>query len=450
MPPNILLILVDSARADAYRLNGGRAEAPALERLAAEGVNCPRAWATTPICHPSRASIITGLYPYAHGMLTNGPFAGGWPFSVRHGVSALPELLRAGGYRTGYAGQMHIVVDGWDDDRHEMTADYHRWLRAQGFDESPLPDDRRWHCGRVGYGIDQTREGRFGARGVALLDDLCDRGGPWFVQLDFDGPHPPCWLPDAFYARYDPATLPLPPTLRDDLAGRPEWVRRARYRQVGNGREEADWRLLNACYHGHITMIDELVGRVLDRLDELGVADDTLVVFTSDHATPIGYHGIPMHGGPCLYEDVLRIPLVVRWPAGLPAGRPCRSAVRHVDLVPTLLAAAGLAPARTHGRDALPAWRGEQEPEDCSYHVYDGTGQSFFSVRAWRQGRWKLVYTPYGEGELYDLESDPYETRNLMDDPSAAETLAALRSSLTAHMDAVGDPLRGTARADLR
>ncbi|MBI2302493.1 MAG: sulfatase-like hydrolase/transferase [Armatimonadetes bacterium] len=449
--PNVLLILVDSARHDACRLNGGAAELPALERLAAGGVNCPRVWATTPICHPARASLITGLHPHAHGMLTNGAFAGGYPFRIHPGTPTLPGILHAHGYRTAYAGQMHIVLNDWDDDRHETTADYCRWLRAaHGCEEAPPREQRAWLCGRVDYPVAATREGRFAERGMALLDDLVGRPEPWFLQLDFDGPHPPCWLPGEFWERYDPAGVPLPATLREDLAGKPEWVRLARRRQGSFERSEAEWRRLIASYLGHLTMIDTLVGRVLDRLQSLGMADDTIVVFTSDHATPVGDHGFAMHGGPPLYEDVLRVPLVVRWPAGLPRGATCGSAVQQVDLAPTLLELADVpAEAPFHGRSAAPALRGEGDTPDESYHPYEGTGNSFFSVRAFRQGRWKLIYTPHGAGELYDLEADPGETLNRLGDPACAAEEAELLRGMLAEMERVGDPLRGTAMGEL-
>lgn len=448
--PNLLLVLVDSAKYNAYRVNGGVAETPALERLANEGVNCPRCWATTPICHPSRSSIITGLYPYSHGMLTNSTFAGGWPFSVHPNVPTLPGLLREAGYRTGYAGQQHIVLNDWDDDRHEMTAEYHRWLQEQGYTEAPLAEDRGYLCGRVGYTADQTREGRFTARGLELLDDLCGQSQPWFMQLDFDGPHLPCWVPDEFATRYEPASLPLPPTLRDNLAGRPEWIRMARDRQGSFGTSEEEWRKLTSFYLGEIAMIDSLVGRVLERLDQHGAADNTVVVFTSDHATPVGCHGFASHGGPALYEDVLRVPFAVRWPAGLPAGQPCQQAMRHVDLVPTLLDLAGVeTTAQFQGRSAAAAWRGEVELTDESYHVYSGTGASFLSVRAYRLGRWKFVYTPYGGSELYDLETDPDETDNLVGCAHAAEIEDQIRRAMCDAMAAADDPLARSAKRDL-
>ncbi|NUQ01757.1 MAG: sulfatase-like hydrolase/transferase, partial [Armatimonadetes bacterium] len=422
-----------------------------LDRLAAEGVNCPRAWSTTPICHPARASLITGLYPYAHGMLTNGTFAGGWPFTVRAEVPVLPELLRNAGYRTGYAGQCHIEISGWDDHRNQWTRDYLSWLREQGYpQESPPPEAARWLCGTVPYGPELTREAQFCRRGLELLDDLCGQSQPWFMQLDFDGPHPPCWLPESHAGRYDPTSLPLPETLRSDLADRPEWVRLARRRQGSAERSDADWQRYNAYYHGQVTMIDELLGRVLERLDQHGQADNTLVVFTSDHATPVGYHGFAVHGGPTLYEAVLRVPLVVRWPAGLPAGCPSEAAIEHVDLVPTLLEAAGADPVPSHGESALGALRGESSDcADQSYHVYNGTGTLFFSVRAYQQEGWKLIYTPVAEPELYHTATDPYESCNLAGQPETAATEQRLRRALLAEMERVDDPLRRYCRSDL-
>jgi len=448
MRPNILLILVDSARTDAYRLNGGAADAPALERLAAEGVNVSQARATCPICHPSRASIITGLYPFAHGMLTNGHFASGPAFYVRPETPMLPELLQAAGYRTGYAGQMHVVARGWDEDRHCSTRHFARRLKDKGFTEAPLPEERGWHCGLVHYGVDDTREGQFTARGLELLDDLCAGDQPWFMQLDYDGPHLPCYVPEPYASRYNPDALPLPPTSNDNLAGRPHWIRQAQARQGWMRHTEAEQRRLNAFYHGELTMIDDLVGRVLDRLDQHGQAANTLVVFTSDHATPVGYHGFVMHGGPALYEDVLRVPCAVRWPAGLPAGQACDGAFQHVDLVPTFLAAAGAPAIGCHGRDALAMLRGEaHDVPDQSYHVYSGTGTGFFSVRAFRDGAGKLVYTPFGESEVYDLAADPLETVNLAGQGTEMER--SLRAGMLAEMERVGDPLGKMAKGEL-
>ncbi len=450
MRPNLLLILVDSAQAGAYRLNGGQAEAPALERLAAEGVNCARAWSTTPICHPARAALITGCFPHTHGMATNAEYAGGWPFRVREETPPLPALLQQAGYRTGYAGQLHIDVPGWDADRHESTVDFMAWLRARGLEEASPPERRGWMCGPVDYSVDETREGRFCAQALSLLDEFTGDDAPWFLQLDFDGPHPPCWLPEPYASTYDPQAIDLPPTIADDLSGRPDWVQRARRRQVATPRSEADWRQLRAHYYGSITMIDSLVGRVLDRLDQHGQAANTVVVFTSDHATPVGYHGFPMHGGPALYEEVLRVPFVCRWPDGLPAGATRQHAVQQVDYAPTMLAAAGLPAPPMHGRSVLAGLRGEPADwPDQSFHSYHGTGSTLFSVRAWRDGDAKLIYTPYAAAEVYDLAADPLETVNLCGRPEAAELERGLRRGLLAEMERVGDPLRHHARADL-
>ncbi len=173
-----------------------------------------------------------------------------------------------------------------------------------------------------------------------------------------------------------------------------------------------------------------------------------MVVFTSDHATPVGYHGFVSHGGPALYEDVLRVPCAVRWPAGLPAGQACDGPLQHVDLVPTFLEAAGAPPIDGPGSSALGMLRGEAHTRpDQSYHVYSGTGPSFFSVRAWRDGPGKLVYTPYGEAEVYDLATDPLETNNLAGQGTELE--AALRRGMYAEMERVGDPLRRQVKGEL-
>jgi arylsulfatase A-like enzyme len=465
--PNILLILADSAQPHVYGCYGGMARTPRADRLAAEGMRFERAYTTAPICHPARSVIDTGLFPHANGMITNRCGRGAYPFQVFPHVPSLAALLSAAGYRTGYAGQGHIDVRGFHDDRSYPTPEFHAWLRGQGLEEAAIEGYRFRGCGRLRGGLETARDTQFARLAVELIEEyagLSDR--PWFIQCDFDGPHPPCLVPAPFDSEYDPAAMPLPASLRDPLDDVPPAVRNARDAQGGGSWSDDDWRRYLAYFYAMTTVIDELVGRVLGALDRHGLAERTLVLFTSDHAGMMGAHGFVMHGSPALYDPVMRVPFLVHWPSRVQPGAASDAFLLHTDLMPTLVEVAGGEPPVTHGRSFLPLLAppppqapptlggpqggpqgGSQggQPADWRedvYAQYHGDGVQFYTERAVRSQEWSYIFAPHGGEQLYDLRSDPDERRNRAGEPSARGALRQMRERLAAWMEQVDDPLR--------
>jgi arylsulfatase A-like enzyme len=190
-----------------------------------------------------------------------------------------------------------------------------------------------------------------------------------------------------------------------------------------------------------VTLIDAELGRLVNLIDELDIADDTLVLFVSDHGDLNGAHGL-WDKGPMMYEELLHIPLVVRWPGVVPAGQSCDAMVSFIDLMPTLAEAAELPlPKPVDGRSLMPFLKGQTIPDwpDDVYVQYHGEGISLYSIRAVRSRRYKYVYYPFDRDELYDEVVDPWEMHNLAHEPSAAPILEEMRERMARWMTRVGD-----------
>ncbi|MBI3920438.1 MAG: sulfatase-like hydrolase/transferase [Armatimonadetes bacterium] len=448
--PNLLFILLDTARPDAYGAYGGPCQTPHLDRLASEGVRFTNAFCASPICHPARASLYTGLYPHAHGMIANRCGRGAYPYRIFDGVPSYIELLADAGYRCGYAGQGHVDVRGFHDDRSLPTAQYHQWLRERGFSEGPMLTRKFQSCGRTPYPLDLARDTQFATAAVELLREYADLRQPWFLQCDFDGPHPPCYVPRPYDTMYDPGAIPLPPNLRDPLTDKPPTHLHYRRAQSGGEWGDDEWKVFLAHYFGMITMIDELVGRVLDELEALGLAENTVVVFSSDHGGFVGGHGLLYHGSPALFDEGVRVPLVLRGPRRLGLVSPAASGIReelvsHVDLLPTLLSIGGAAsPDGCHGQSLLPLLSKERRRggREAIYAAYNGDGIIGYTTRMIRTEDWKYVFHPFAFDELYDLRHDPHEMTNLAEEPSSSRRLRASRARLDDIMKEIDDPLQ--------
>ncbi len=450
--PNFLIVVADSAQSGAYALNGGQARTPNVERIAREGVRFTNAWSVAPICHPGRASLFTGLFPRGHGIITNADVHHWYPFRQLDGVKSFAEALGEAGYRCGYAGQWHVQdIRGFHDNRAIPSKMHVEGLRARGIQERCLPDHTFKGCGRLNISAEDTREGEFTRTALGLIEDYAKLDQPWLIECDFDAPHPPCHVPAPYDGLYDPAQIKLPPNLRDPMSDKPYVVRLSQKRQGSWTWSDDDWRRVLAHYYGSIAMLDDLFGRMLARLDDLNLARHTVVIFTSDHGGMMGAHGMLTHGSPALFDEGLRVPLFVRWPGAAKPAAVCDEFVSHVDILPTLADLAGAPmPAKGHGRSLVPLLRGET-PADWRDDVlasYDGDGFSFYTERAVRSRRGKLVYHAFGEHELYDLATDPHELHNRFDDPACAALKSDLAQRLFAWLRNVGDSVSVQVKRD--
>lgn len=453
-PPNILLIHSDQHRSDCLGGTGHPVlRTPNLDRLAAEGVSFSHAFTPSPICTPERASLLTGLWPTQHRSINITGTESYRP--ARADAPTWPARLRDAGYWLGYVGKFHqelpVEPDGFGFHEFVPLRDYASWREAQGLE--PPPRTNGWF-GEIDHEAtpEQTQVGWGASHTLRMLRRAAGGDRPWLIRWDPSEPHLPCTPPGMLAAAYPPASAPPWPSFGDPLENKP-YAQRNQLRRWGvEGWTWDDWAPVAARYLAVIANLDRQVGRLLDELEALGLADDTLVVYTTDHGDLCGGHGM-MDKHYIMYEDVVRVPLILRHPAALPAGRTCDAFVSHaIDLASTVCRAAGVAPpAGAEGVDLLPLARGQADgPRDDIFSQWLGGQMGLYSQRMVRDRRWKYVYNATAHDELYDLAADPAEHANRIDDPAAAADLARLRGRLIAWMESIADPLLNPwTRADL-
>lgn len=442
--PNLLFLMADQMQGCV--LDPGHAcQTPHFDRLQARGLRFARAYTPSPICSPARASLMTGLLPHNHNVWTV-------THTVRDDRAALraaphwAQRLQAAGYATGYFGKWHVERShelarfGWTTARTEAHPEIRaeraairrrlaagRW-RREGY-LTPLPG----YAPHRFYGVTElapdARDGGLYVRHAArFLETALAADAPWACFVSVLEPHDPFVCGEEAFARYDAERLPLSPSWRDDLAGRPELYRRAR-------RPWAGWtprqhREAAACYYASITEIDHLFGRLLDQVAAAGQMDDTLVVLTSDHGEALGAHGLYCKNVSAA-EEIYRIPLVLAGP-GVPAGRASVARVGLHDLHPTLLELLSLAPAPVPDSASFaPLLRRADAPTPTQgYAEYEGTRFQLTQRVVW-DDPWKFVFNGFAQDELYRLDSDPHEMVNLL---TQAEAYADPAARLTRRM----------------
>jgi len=466
--PNLLFIFTDEQRADtmaAYR--NTLIDMPNLNRLGAESFVFERAYVTQPVCTPSRSSILTGLWPHTNGCTSNN-------IRLPDEMPCLPELLPHGEYATAYHGKWHLgdelfAQHGFDE-WISIEDGYNKWFSA-GHD----PDTRSdYHRFLVGKGFAPQSGRTFGRSEAAHLPEAFgkpaflareasrfireNRARPFCLFVNFLEPHMPFTGPRD--GQYDPARVTLPPNFEnppDDSQPLRTRVLQRAYCEDGHGgmslRTEADWRRLIANYWGLCSLVDTHVGTILATLDECGLAGDTIVVYTSDHGDMMGSHRLLAKT--VMFEEAVRVPLLVRLP-GQRVGRRVGGAISQIDLVPTLLDLAAVSVSNhlqgTSGADVFRSgspraegdvfveWNGRAE----GVRRYDATNAppwlaelgSFDEIEAAMADSVRTIITPdgwkfncsvRGEHELYDLNADPYETRNLARRAPNDETRGRMR-----------------------
>jgi len=481
MRPNILLITTDQQRYDGVGANGNSLiRTPRLDGLAAQGVRFERCYIQNPVCMPSRASLLTGRYCQNHGVRKNGtPLDPAQP--------NLAQALLAAGYHTASIGKIHLLPH-WGRDyeqphpsleygfRTMINSDepgcYHdeylRWVEREHPEyleavRAPLPvppgsaippsyvnvpggrglfDGRRLEAP-----AEVSHTGWVATESIRFLEAHAERARsgeePFFLHAGIYAPHPPLFAPAPYDTMYDPAALPLPRRRPGELDDKPAHFRAAARRNLEIA--DGEWRRAKAFYYGMVSLADAQIGRILDALDRLGLAEQTLVVFTSDHGEALGDHYVTGKG-PTNYDCIVRVPLLMRWPeGGLPAGRVVRGLVEHVDVCATLLAAAGVpAYPGMKGMSLLPLARGETERGRPDVLIEFRDVLSGFSVKTIRSERYKYTRSRRGgetEEALFDLEHDPDEFQNVASDPGYAAALQEQRSRLLDRLQDAEDDL---------
>ncbi|HWV25365.1 MAG TPA: sulfatase [Thermomicrobiales bacterium] len=466
--PNILFIMSDDHAAHAISAYGSQVnETPQIDRIGNEGVRLDNCFCTNSICAPSRATILTGTHNHINGVLTLADDLDGRQENVA-------KLLQGEGYQTSIFGKWHLGHGGDAD-----PAGFDRWvvLPGQGDYHDPHFYDQGELVHRDGYVTDLITEYALG-----WLEDR-DHERPFMMMLHHKAPHRP-WQPDEKHASmYEDLDIPLPETFDDDYENRSNAARNAEMRIESNlydtdlkkpvpdglsPRDEKIWKYQRYMkdYLRCIASVDDNVGRVLDYLDEDGVADDTIVIYTSDQGFFLGDHG--WYDKRFMYEESLRMPFLMRYPREIPAGTVVDAIVTNVDFAPMFLDYAGQAPTeRMQGLSFRSIVAGGDVPEDWPeamyyrywMHLTDHYVPAHYGVRTTTH---KLIYY-YGqalgtsasideptepEWELFDLEADPQEMRSVYGDPAYAQIQRELADLMYRLQSDAGDkPAPGDAVA---
>ena len=444
MRTNFLLIHVDQLRYDCLAANGHPfVRTPNLDTLAAQGMLFSQAFCPSPICAPSRASLLLGTWPSRHGSIANPGTEAGAP--VRDDLTAFTQVLSEQGYYVAGVGVWGVnsrrTPREYGFNVFVPESEYREWRRAQGIPDRPATNS--WF-GEVDPYItpEQSRLAWGANRVIELLRERARENTPFFIRWDPSEPHLPNVVPEPYASMYDPAEIEPWPSFGETFSGKP-YIQQQQLESWGIADWTWDqWRPIVSRYLGEVSLIDAQVGRILAALDELGLAGETMVVFTCDHGDMCGGHRmIDKHY--VMYEDVVHVPLIVRWPSHINPGSLSDAFVSTgPDLARTFLEAAGApVPEEFQGESLLPVFRGESNGRDSIFAVYHGNQFGLYSQRMVRTREWKYVWNPTAEDELYHLATDPAELHNKAADPGCAEELRAMRRLLAGWMEATGDRL---------
>jgi arylsulfatase A-like enzyme len=488
--PNILLITSDQQHYDTLGIDNPHIHTPHLDRLCREGTRFHRAYCPNPTCTPTRATLLTGLMPSHHGawslgtrlseqvptlpaMLSRAGYqstlVGKAHFQPLRSTAEYPSIecqpiLRDLEFWRNFSGPWygfdHIEIARMHSDEGHVGAHYAIWMEEQGlsnwadyFQEPDRIDDaarragythdndpRKWNLPEELHYSTWTAE-----RSIAAIDSARAADEPFFLWASFHDPHPPYIVPEPWASMYDPADMTPGRLVPGEHDANPEIHRKAAVEkdpaywhdrckdemgihggQYQGGYPDSEQRRDMACYYGMVSFMDQQIGRILDHLDACGLTENTIVVFTTDHGHFLGQHGLRLKAIHH-YEDLLRLPFIVRCPGRVPAGVVSNDLQNLVDLPRTFLHGAGVpVPCHLQGVNEWPSWEGRGPVRTVSI-TENHHGNRQFHMHTMVTDRYKItLHRDSEEGELFDLQEDPGEIRNLWKEASARDLRARL------------------------
>lgn len=437
--PNFLIFMTDHQRGDTL-WQDSPVITPNIDRFRAKSVTFTQAYCPAPHCCPSRATFFTGLYPSQHGVWNNVGVSNCLSRGLYDGVTTFSEDLKDLGYDLYYAGKWHVSQEESPADRgfqllhhntqqyrqFENTPEYSEWdyynRSRQHLDEENTPRGvagvvRPGYPHYIQYGISENPFGDSSVVDAAVekLLELKEGEAPFCLYAGTLGPHDPYFVPQHFLDLYKDMDIQLPDNFEDSMADKPVLYRRTKERYDQLSREEHLESVRR--FYAFCSYEDYLFGRLLDALETSGRADHTVVIYCSDHGDYIGSHGLWAKGLPC-FKEAYHVCSVIGG-AGIQGGRDCAELVSLADYAPTILELAGAKHKNgLTGASLVPFLRGEQ-PADWRQVCFTQTnGNEIYGIqRAVFDKKWKYVFNSFDYDELYDLEKDPGELKNLIYGP---------------------------------
>ena len=452
--PNILMIYPDELRADAIGCAGNPViKTPYFDRLAKEGVRFEKAFTSFPLCTPFRSSLFTGKYAHSTGCGAN-------HLPIDLDQEFLPQILKDSGYQTGYIGKWHLdggSKPGFVPKDRRLGFDHfvgfnrgHYYLNSIYFKDTDQP----YHCPR--YEPDFQTDQIIDFMENALENDSKD---PFFGFICYGAPHFPMNMPDYYKKLYSPEEIPLAPSTADPETQKKiiahlnsnnfplasgSWGEGTEHH--GSLESEQDVREYMAMYYGMVANVDHNIGRILNWLDKKGIAEDTMVIVVSDHGDMAGEHGYYCRTKKTAYSAAAQVPLLIKYPKRFAQNKTVSSLVdASVDTMPTILEALGLdLPEQIHGKSFLPLLEGKSEAtrDALMYEIVKQTeGEERFPIpeRGIRTEKYLYVRTEDSPKIFIDLEADPFELNNLVDNPEYAEIMQAFDQKIAQHMEETND-----------
>lgn len=438
--PNIVVICTDQHRNGFMGADGSGAVAtPGLDLLASRGVRFTKSYCASPLCCPSRSSFVTGLMPHSAGVTTNG-------MAVKEGIPNFGGVLRDAGYETAWVGQYDLPME------YPLETD-----PTPGFDYLPYPNRDA-----VGGGYPLRINGHPGhwkyetgtyadAFTAGIASDFLSRhhDRPFLLVVSFTNPHDICF--PELYGREEknvPDELPALPANFSPPIGEPDMLAKTRWTHEGSAGvaekwDSAGWRKALAVYARLVNRVDSNIGRVVSAIDKAGLTGSTAIIYTADHGEGGGSH--KWIGKLSPYEESAGVPMIVSWPSKLPANKVNdHTLVSGLDIMPTVCAIAGVAPPK--GVKGISLVNPDIPARDCVFSaMYPVSAGSVEEWRMARTDRFKYVACSIGNirEALFDLVSDPGETRNISGESAMKSELSRHRQLLLNHMRSCGDNSTG-------
>lgn len=442
--PNILMILSDQHRYDSVGTSGMYpVQTPHLDALAASGVWFENAYTPLPTCCPARQALLTCRRPESYG--------GYWNYDITLPIYALEPTeyswvrdLSENGYITGFMGKWHVNPDhyadeyGYNDvvdaDREHQSKHGPRYEREK-FAWGGWEEERPYDTNHTAYITDRAK---------GKLQEYAAQEKPWLLSVHFDEPHPPAVPHKDFAKLYDAGKIPQWAGFADEFENKP-YIQKQQL--LSWGMEDytwEDWAPTVARYYALVTQLDDAVGKILAQLKVLNMEEDTIVIYTSDHGDMCGSHRM-FDKHYVLYEDTIHVPMVWKFGSRFAQMRTSAYSMNCLDIGPTLLELAGVpcTAQELHGRSLVPVLEGNT-PEDWpgeAVSTYNGQQFGLYTQRCIKTNQYKYIWNLTDIDEFYDLQEDPGELRNLIDEPALGEKLKELRQRLYNILKEQKDPL---------
>lgn len=473
--PNVLVIMCDQLNAKALSAYGGPVSTPNIDRIANEGAKFNKAYATTPFCSPSRASIVTGLYPHQHGVVHNLGSKQNEGITVQDETSG--KLLYAKGYSTHQYGKWHVESDSLNhlpyyQDQYDYGYQYKDEMAAKGItvrkedggdwmnfynqfwpvEVSQHMKKKRDYFEKI-WGNHPNKDfpmkmGRLRLKPEDWIDDIlanktveqikesASKNEPFMITTSFVWPHDPNFLPDPYYGAFNPDSLTIPSTNKPEQKFEKSWSRR-----MVKGYGDEGLKEFLRIYYGAVKYLDDRVGRILAELEKQRILDETIIIFTADHGDMMGSHGMVWKVNESFYDEIAGIPFMIRYPKLI---KPMVSDI-HVSLVdikPTLMSVTNTGyKDEVAGMNLIPFLTGEKDASEARQYSFcervkpDKKGTRKITAKTEgafmvRSDDFKLIMYPDGDSFFYDLKNDPDESYNIVNDLSYKMQILELEKAL--------------------